>query len=78
MIDGGQVKLSTLVEKCLNKTLYKGDEVRLSRWSAEKLSNEQKVYAAVDAISTLHVYNYLKDKPDYSLRCQYNYRRAMY
>ena len=46
------------------------DDVRLSQWSSAQLTDRQKNYAAIDAISTLHVYEYLITKPDFSLRCK--------
>ena len=34
------------------------------------MTDRQKNYAAIDAISTLHLYEYLIAKPDFSLRCK--------
>ncbi len=33
---------------------------RLSNWEADRLSDAQQAYAALDAWACLHIYNYLK------------------
>lgn len=63
----GVVSLQTLVELVLGEKLLK-TKVRVSKWSATKLSDEQALYAALDVIKPLEVYFKLDSKPDLTAR----------
>lgn len=55
--DLGNSSLSTLCEVILCKTLKKAPGVRISNWANKKdLTDEQKMYAAMDAASSLDVF----------------------
>ena len=64
----GSAGLETLVEAVLKEKLSKSPVVRLSKWSSPVLNNDQKTYAALDAIKSLEVYFKLADMPDLSSR----------
>ena len=52
----------------LGEKLSKAPAVRLSKWSQAKLTEEQCLYAALDAIKALEVYFHLQAMPDLTAR----------
>ena len=59
VVQSGVVSLERLVEATLKEQLSKAPSVRLSKWSASRLTDDQAKYAALDAIKTLEVYFHL-------------------
>ncbi|KAJ6474025.1 ribonuclease H-like domain-containing protein [Mycena vitilis] len=55
----GNLSLKTSVEEVLGFTMNKS--LADSNWSAEELSEEQKEYAALDAVASLRLYDKLKE-----------------
>ena len=69
VVQSGVVGLDALVKICLNETMSKDPEIRVSnKWEDAQLSHEQQKYAALDGIKSLEVYLYLRDKPDLTAR----------
>ena len=68
VIDDARTGLKKLVLLTLNEDMSKDDSVRSSKWSREKLTDEQKMYAALDAIKSLEVYKRLSGMVCYSNR----------
>ncbi|CEP01101.1 hypothetical protein PBRA_008413 [Plasmodiophora brassicae] len=60
--------LAKLVENVLARNLPKPQHIRCSQWTADKLSDDQVEYAALDAYAGLMVYLRLAAKPDPSVR----------
>ena len=63
-----RTSLDQLVALVLKKELNKDDSVRLSDWSVGELSENQRQYAAADAVSSLELYYKLLEMPDLSKR----------
>ena len=68
VVQRGNHRLDYLVELVLGDKLDKSDDVRCSKWSSHKLSNRQMVYAALDVIKPLEMYEELSKLPDLSQR----------
>jgi len=68
VVKTGVVALDTLVKVTLKEHLKKSPSVRLSTWSAPKLTHEQAKYAALDVIKALEVFFFLDDLPDLTTR----------
>jgi hypothetical protein len=68
VVTSGTAGLDKLAAVLLNKTLRKDVSVRLSQWSASKLSTIQEDYGALDAIASLEVHDALNRLPDLSVR----------
>ena len=69
VVSNGQVSLQDLVNLTLKQTLSKDSSIRLSsKWSRLQLESEQIQYAALDAIKSLEVFNYLHQIPDITKR----------
>ena len=62
------VGLGTLVETELAEHLAKDDRIRRSQWSNANLTEEQREYAALDAIKGHEIYDVLKQHPDLTER----------
>ena len=45
-----------MVRQVVNRKLDKNKRIQTSNWEADKLTKEQIVYAADDALAALHVY----------------------
>jgi hypothetical protein len=52
----GRAGLSELAAAFLKRSLEKRDNIRLSNWEAESLSEEQKLYAAMDSSVSLEIF----------------------
>ena len=56
--------MATTAELChianLRQLSASGKSARLSNWEATQLTDAQKVYAATDAVTCIHLYNELK------------------
>ena len=61
---GRQSTLEKIAELTLGVNMLKNPEIRLSKWSAQELTVDQKCYAAMDVIVPLRIYEYLMKKPD--------------
>ena len=68
VVRSGVVSLEQLVKLTLGEKLSKAPAVRLSKWSQPKLTEEQCLYAALDAIKALEVYFHLQAMPDLTAR----------
>ena len=68
VVQNGTVSLQKLCGVVLGLQLPKLASVRLSRWSARTLSDEQVKYAALDAIVGLRIYQKLLPMPDLTAR----------
>ena len=68
VVTSGVVSLEHLVEVTLGQRLSKAPAVRLSKWSANQLSDEQIAYAALDVIKALEVHLHLDQLPDLTVR----------
>jgi hypothetical protein len=67
-VPDAKVGLQTLVMVVLRESMGKEDDVRSSKWAKKQLSDEQKTYAALDAIKSLEVYAKLQSFPDLTER----------
>ena len=68
VVSNGQVSLQELVRLTLHENLNKDPSVHLSKWSKRNLDPLQIQYAALDAIKSLEVFNYLHHLPDVTKR----------
>ncbi len=66
VVRNGTASLQQIVRATLKEDLDKS--VRLSKWSAKILTDEQKYYAALDVIKALEVYFSLMELPDLTSR----------
>jgi len=60
--------LADIVEIVLGYKLDKRDEIRCSKWSSLSLSSEQRLYAALDVIKPLEVYEKISILPNLAQR----------
>jgi hypothetical protein len=67
-VPDAKVGLQTLVMVLLRQSMGKEDNIRSSQWASKQLTDEQKTYAALDAIKSLEVYNKLQSFPDLTER----------
>ena len=68
IVPTGSVGLEVLCSKVLGEVMDKSPGVRLSKWSNPSLSEEQKIYAALDAIKSLEIYFELEKMPNLNAR----------
>lgn len=68
VVRNGNASLEALCKVVLKKRLPKLPHVRLSKWSAAKLSDEQVQYAALDAAVGMQIYHELRGMPDLNAR----------
>lgn len=67
-VPSGSVGLEVLCAVVLGETMDKSPEVRLSKWSRTTLADEQKKYAALDAIKSLQIFLKLENLPNLNNR----------
>ena len=72
LVASGVAALDRLVEVCLHERLPKDPQIRLSRWSATKLTDAQIAYAVLDAEYSLKVFFYLLSLDNLMLRLEGN------
>ena len=68
VVSSGTVSLQQLSERVLKARLDKSRHLRLSSWDKDKLDDDQKKYAALDAISSLKIHHELDQMPDLTRR----------